>query len=257
MAILTACAGHATVGVTEIAASVHLSAATAHRYIRTLQVLGYLERDPTTRRYRLGPRMAGLQVSYAVDAISIREAALPTMRRLFEMSGQTVSIAILDGVEAVFLERLWPPGLEANPGVGSRLPAYCTSHGKILLAHLSRESLLKRIKQIDFVKRGKNTLTKRGLLLDLERIRQIGYALNNEELGDGLRSIAAPIRAESGEVVASINVAVNASQLTVEQLTQRYASPVMGAAAEISHALVLSQVRTRGHRSAERSRLAG
>jgi IclR family pca regulon transcriptional regulator len=159
---------------------------------------------------------------------------------LSDETGHTVNMAILDGADIVYIERCRTSqrgqrDIDLNLHVGSRLPAYCTSMGKVLLAHLDPERQRAVLDDIQFAQRGPNTLTARDeLLLELVRVRQAGVAVNNEELAYGLRSIAAPIRGQSGEVVAAINLAVHRSMVSLDALVAHLSRPLLRTAAEIS-----------------------
>jgi len=208
LAILSAFrSGQPLLGVSELARGVGLSRSTAHRYIATLASLGYLQQDPSTRKYRLGPRVLDLGFS-AINSMDLREVAAPHLQALSDETGHTVNMAVLDGPDIVYIERCRTARqgqreIDLNLHVGSRLPAYCTSLGKVLLANLADDKLRETLKQVQFTQRGPNTLTAREeLLRELERVRASDLAVNNEELAYGLRSIAAPVRSKSGEVVA-------------------------------------------------------
>jgi IclR family pca regulon transcriptional regulator len=240
LAILSAFrSGRPLLGVSELAREVGLSRSTAHRYIATLTSLGYLQQDPPTRRYRLGPRVLDLGFS-AINSMDLREVAAPHLQALSDETGHTVNMAILDGADIVYIERCRTSqrgqrDIDLNLHVGSRLPAYCTSMGKVLLAHLDPERQRAVLDDVQFTQRGPNTLTARDeLLLELVRVRQAGVAVNNEELAYGLRSIAAPIRGQSGEVVAAINLAVHRSMVSLDALVAHLSRPLLRTAAEIS-----------------------
>jgi IclR family pca regulon transcriptional regulator len=116
--------------------------------------------------------------------------------------------------------------------------------GKVLLANLDPEQQRAALKQVRFAQRGPNTLTaKDDLLKELERVRTAGIAVNNEELAYGLRSIAAPIRSQSGEVVAAINLAVHRSMVSLDSLVAHLGPPLLRTAAEISARIGYGQVR--------------
>ena len=185
------------IGVSEVANELGLTRSTAHRYIATLARLGYLRRDPASRKYILGPRVLDLGFT-AINSMELRDVAAPHLRRLCDETGHTVNMAILDDVDIVYVERLRASRrlqneIDLDLHVGSRLPAYCTSMGKVLLAFLpdaERDELLSRV---TFARRGPNTLTsKDALLAELRRVRAAGIAVNNEELAYGLRSVAVP-----------------------------------------------------------------
>src|SRR5262249_56078150 len=135
--------GGTLLGISELARDVGLSRSTTHRYVSTLAALGYLEQDRPTRKYRLGPRVLDLGFS-AINSMELREVAAPHLRELSDSTGYTVNMAILDGVDIVYVERCRTARagqreIDLNLHVGSRLPAYCTSLGKVLLAYLPPE----------------------------------------------------------------------------------------------------------------------
>src|SRR5262245_51858979 len=149
-------------GVSELARAVQLTRSTAHRYVTTLADLGYLEQDPATRKYRLGSRVLDLGFS-AINSMELRQIAAPHLQELSDETGHTVNMAILDGVDIVYVERCRSSqqgqrDIDLNLHVGSRLPAYCTSMGKVLLAFLPQDELDLALDRIEFVRRGPNTL---------------------------------------------------------------------------------------------------
>ena len=119
--------------------------------------------------------------------------------------------------------------------VGSRLPAYCTSLGKVLLAYLPPERRDEILDEVLLARRGPNTITsRRALVAELERVRAAGMAVNNEELAYGLRSIAVPVLAASGEAVAAVNLAAHSAMASIDDLVERLGPTMQRAAAEIS-----------------------
>lgn len=223
-------------GVKELAGELDVSPSTAHRYASTLVVLGYLEQDPESRKYRLGPKVVSLGLS-AIDTMALREVCAPYLRELSGTSGYPASMAVLDGVDIVYLERIRGRGdgrteIDLNLHVGSRLPAYCTSMGKALLAFLPPEHREAALKQVVFGRHGPNALTsRRALATELGRVRQAGIAVSDEELGHGLRSIAAPVLDRSGTATAAINLAVHRSGAPMSQIVDEL-GPVLRRTAE-------------------------
>jgi IclR family pca regulon transcriptional regulator len=222
-------------GISELAALLSMRTATVHRYVRTLEHLGYLSQDQTTRRYRLATRVVDLGFA-ALNSMSLRDVAAPVLRQLSAKFGQTANLAVLDDLEIIYADRVVAPmALNLQLQVGSRLPAYCTSMGKALLAFLPPDDLAQRVEHIEFVRRGPNAIrSRRALLQALQDVRERGFAVNDEELDFGLRSVAAPIWTNSGGVAGAINLAVHASRFTLPQLVSNYAPAVVAAAAEIS-----------------------
>jgi len=248
LAILSAFrSGRPLLGVSDLSREVGLSRSTAHRYIATLASLGYLQQDLPTRKYRLGPRVLDLGFS-AINSMDLREVATPHLQALSDQTGHTVNMAVLDGADILYIERCRTSqrgqrDIDLNLHIGSRLPAYCTSMGKVLLAHLDAEELESVLAQVRFAPRGPNTLTgKEQLLKELGRVRTAGLAVNNEELAYGLRSIAAPVRRQNGEVVAAINLAVHRSMVSLDQLVAHLGPMLKHAAEEISARVSYAQV---------------
>jgi IclR family pca regulon transcriptional regulator len=226
-------------GVSELAQELGLSRSTAHRYIATLARLGYLYQDPATRKYVLGPRVLELGFT-AINSMELRDVAAPHLRRLCDETGHTVNMAILDDVDIVYIERFRASrrnqeAIDLDLHVGSRLPAYCTSMGKVLLAFLPDAERDEVLERVTFARRGPNTLTsKTALLAELERVRGTGIAVNNEELAYGLRSVAVPVIAAGGEAVAAVNLAAHRTMASLDDLVARIGPLMQRTAAEIS-----------------------
>jgi IclR family transcriptional regulator, pca regulon regulatory protein len=225
-------------GVSDLSRQVGLSRSTTHRYVSTLAALGYLQQDTDTRKYRLGPRVLDLGFS-AINSMELRHVSAPHLQQLSEATGHTVNMAVLDGADIVYIERCRSTRatreIDLNLHVGSRLPAYCTSMGKVLLAGLPEAELGEVLDQVQFQQRGPNTLIERKALVDaLAAVRDAGIAVNNEELAYGLRSIAVPVRDRSGVVAAAINLAVHRSLVSMEDLVIRLSPALKRTADEIS-----------------------
>src|SRR3954462_140917 len=239
LALLSAFSGRPSLGISELARETGLTRSTTHRYVSTLAALGYLQQDGATRRYRLGPRVLDLGFS-AINAMEIREISAPHLQQLSDATGHTVNMAILDGVDIVYVERCRTSRagqreIDLNLHVGSRLPAYCTSMGKVLLAGLPEPELEEVLDRVQFQQRGPNTLVERRALVEaLGAVRDAGIAVNNEELAYGLRSIAVPVRDNSGGVVAAINLAVHRSLVSMEDLVIRLSPALKRTANEVS-----------------------
>jgi len=151
-----------------------------------------------------------------------------------------VNMAILDGIDILYIERCRSARagqreIDLSLHIGSRLPAYCTSMGKVLLADLDPAEQAARLDRMELSRRGPNTLADRvSLVAELERVREKGIAVNNEELAYGLRSIAVPIHGQDGTVAAAINLAVHRSMISMEDLVIRLGVPLRRTAASIS-----------------------
>ena len=243
LAILsTFASGRELIGVSELSRDLGLTRSTTHRYVATLARLGYLQQDPVTRKYSLGPRVLDLGFT-AINSMELRHVAAPYLQRLCDETGHTVNMAILDDVDIVYVERFrasrrGQSEIDLDLHVGSRLPAYCTSMGKVLLAFLPDDQRDDVLSRVTFARRGPNTLTsKDALLAELRRVREAGIAVNNEELAYGLRSVAVPVIAASGEAVAAVNLAAHRTMASLDDLVARTGPLMQRTAAEISSKL--------------------
>ncbi len=229
----------AELGISELARELGLTRSTSHRYVATLARLGYLQQNPQSRKYRLGPRVLDLGFS-AINSMELREIAASHLQQLSDETGHTVNMAILDGTDIVYIERCRTTQqgqreIDLNLHVGSRLPAYCTSMGKVLLAFLPEQEREAVLDRVQFQQRGPNALADRAALAAaLAVVREAGLAVNNEELAYGLRSIAVPVRDRSGAVSAAINLAVHRSLVSMEDLVVRLSPALKHTADEIS-----------------------
>lgn len=240
LAILSAFGrGGSSLGIAQLGRELDLSRSTTHRYVATLAMLGYLEQDAATKKYRLGPRVIDLGLA-AINSMEVREVSAPHLQQLSDETGYTVNMAVLDGLDIVYVDRCrnsraGQREIDLNLHVGSRLPAYCTSMGKVLLAFLPTHDRNTLLDGASLTRRGPNTITaKRKLLKELERVRQTRLAVNNEELAYGLRSIAVPVWSQTGDVVAAINIAVHRSLVSMDELLEDLAPALVATASEIS-----------------------
>jgi IclR family transcriptional regulator, pca regulon regulatory protein len=230
--------GRPVLGIAEIADDLGMSRSTTHRYVITLVALDFMEQC-ANRKYRLGLRVTDLGMS-ALNSTGLREHARPYLEELRQRSSYTVNIAVLDGSEILYVDRArsfrrGQNRIDLNLRPGSRLPAYCTSMGKILLACLPETEQRELIGNMQITRRGPNSMTsKKALRTELEHVHKEGLAVNDEELAEGLYSIAAPIRNESKEVVAAINMAAHASMISLEELVDALAPHLVATADHIS-----------------------
>jgi IclR family transcriptional regulator, pca regulon regulatory protein len=226
-------------GISELGREVGLTRSTTHRYVATLTSLGYLQQDPETKKYALGPRVVDLGFS-ALNSMELRDIPEPHLQQLSDETGHTVNMAILDGAHIVYIVRCRSSSvaqreIDLNLHVGALLPAYCTSMGKVLLAHLPEGERRAALASTDFARRGPNTITTAATLeKELVHVRCSGFALNDEELAYGLRSIAMPIRTQTGEVAAAINLAAHRSMISIDDLIARLSPVLRYSADEIS-----------------------
>jgi IclR family pca regulon transcriptional regulator len=227
-----------TRSMTEIAAAVGLTKSTAFRFTHTLEELGYLERDPETKRYRPGLKVLRLGFT-ALNSLEMGQIAQPYLKALSDRCGKSTSMTVRDDSEIVYVARNKTQQiLNINLQLGSRLPVYCTSMGKAQLIDLSRQELRDLLGDGPYQQRGPNTITTlAGLLEDLERVRSRGYAVNDEELAPGLRAVAAPVRDHTGQIVAAVNISAPTVHVSREELEVELAPLVVKTSYQISSAL--------------------
>jgi IclR family transcriptional regulator, pca regulon regulatory protein len=198
--------------IVEIAQSTGLSRASIRRILLTLQLLGYVERSRQV--YRLRTQILRLGFSY-LSSSSVVEAARPVLERITERVHESSSMSMLDGGEIVYVARSAASRvLAAGLSVGSRLPAYCTSMGRVLLASLPDEDLDRYLRTLKPRAYTSKTLVKipalRKAIIDA---RKRDYAIVNEELEAGLRSVAVPVYTRANRVVAAINVGTHVTRV--------------------------------------------
>ena len=225
-------------GIADIADHLGMSRSTTHRYVITLVALGYLEQG-ASRKYRLGLRVTDLGMS-ALNSTGLREHSHPYLQELRQQTSYTVNLAVLDGAEILYIDRArsfrrGQSKIDLDLHPGSRLPAYCTAMGKLLLANLPDSEQRDLLASMKLTKRGPNTITSKKALRDeLEEVRAAGFAVNDQELAPELYSIAAPVRNENREVVAAINIAAHSSMISLEEMVDALGPHLVSTADRIS-----------------------
>jgi len=226
---------HPSWRVSDLATVTGLPMPTVYRVVMTLASEGYLDHLPTGD-YRPGVRtlMLGTAALRSLDFVGI---ATPKLRDLGQRTGETVNLAVLNGDRVLYLVRLRNSDLvTANIQVGSTLPAVHTSIGKLLLAHLSETDLEARITDASFsANSGPNAkVSLVELRTELGSIRDQGWAMQDEELAYGLRSVAGPVTGPDGRVLAGVNLAVQARDWSTQRIIRELKPAVLATCAEIS-----------------------
>jgi DNA-binding IclR family transcriptional regulator len=198
----------------EISCSLGIPKSSASYILRTLERRGYLRRDAETGRYRLGLKILSLGGD-AQGNLDIADVALPFMRALGEKIHLTVHLAVLDQGEAVYVEKVEAPGFfKVNTWVGRRMYLHSTSVGKCLMAWLPKQDVETVVKQQGLRKRTPKTITTATkLMAELERVKQSGYAVDDEENSVGARCLGAPIFDGMGNVTAAIGASGTLTQM--------------------------------------------
>jgi len=206
--------------IVEIAQSTGLSRAAIRRILLTLELLGFVERSRQV--YRLKTQVLRLGFSF-LSSSSVVEAARPVLERISEQLHESSSMSMLDGGEIVYVARAAASRImAAGLSVGSRLPAYCTSMGRILLAALQDDQLEAYLRDLKPKAYTPKTITRIPQLKKaILQVRNDGYAIVDEELEAGLRSIAVPVSARNNQVLAAINVGTHVSRVDRDTLILR------------------------------------
>ncbi len=228
----------ATLTLTELAQSLGWSRSKPYRFVHTLERLGYLEREEPGRRYRLTALSMQLGFAY-LNRLPLVELAQPVLNRLRNEVNASVHMAILDKQELVYvaLARI-PLPTAINIHVGSRMPAYATSIGRILLAHQSEEELDEIIGPAPIpALTEKSTVDPQRFRDLLQQARASGFVFNDEEFHLGVRSIAAPIFDSTGKAVAGLNATAMTHAFTDAIIQDKIIPAVRSAAAELSSGL--------------------
>lgn len=197
----------------ELSRRLEIPKSSASYILRTLERRGYLRRDAESGRYRLGLKLLSLG-SETQAGLDVNEVALPLMRALVERCGLTCHLAVLDRGEAVYVERVEAPGFfKVNTWVGRRMYLHSTSVGKALIAWLPKAEIDALLRDQPMKKRTPKTVTSVSrLATDLERVRNQGYAVDDEENSLGARCFGAPIFDPLGNVVAALGISGTLTQ---------------------------------------------
>jgi len=226
-------AQHPAQTLTEIAQASGLTRAGARRILLTLVGLGYVQADG--RLFRLTPKILDLGFAY-LTSMPFWNLAEPIMETLSQQVHESCSISVLDGTEIVYVLRV--PArkiMTINLSIGSRLPAYCSSMGRVLMAGLNEAELDSVLRASELRARTTRTVTDiEALKTIVADIRTRGWALNDQELEEGLVSLAAPIRNRAGQTIAAINISGQANRTSAQEMLERFLPPLLEASEKIS-----------------------
>ena len=220
--------------ISQLSVKTGLSRAAVRRCLYTLTKLGFAGAEDGSR-YSLRPRLLTLSQTYIASS-SLSTAAQPILERMSATFRESFSVATLDGDDIVYVARtVGSRVLAVDLHIGSRLPAYCTSMGRVLLAYLPPEELEAYLARAVLTPHTTRTITTvEKLQLALRNVRRNGYAVVDQELEVGLRSLAVPVFAPSGRVVATVNLSGNAPRMPVYDMQTRFLPYLRNAATELS-----------------------
>ncbi|MCU9949156.1 IclR family transcriptional regulator C-terminal domain-containing protein [Pseudomonas sp. PDM13] len=220
--------------IAQISHRTEIPRAAVRRCLHTLMNLGYVTTDGRT--YSLLPKVLTLGHAY-LSSTPLAVTAQPILDRLSEQLHEACSMATLEGDEILYIARSATPQrlISVDLSVGSRLPAYCTSMGRILLAALDDAALEEYIEHADLqIKTSRTVHTPEGLRASVAEIRTQGWVIIDQELEVGLRSVAVPLKDSAGQVLAALNVGTHAGRVTRQELETRFLPVLLEASKEIS-----------------------
>ncbi len=224
------------IGIRELAKKIGMPKSTVHRYLVALKQEGLVEINPNSNRYHLGLELVAI-AGTALRNINVRHAALRMMNWLAERWKETIDLDVLSGTQIIIIEQI--PGqhiLNTGGTLASRLPAYCTSTGKVLLAYAGQEYILEHFPE-ELPKLTKDTITSRTLLLkELEQVRRQGYARAWGEYEEYVHALGVPIHDLTGKVVSAMSISGLAVRID-ETKADEIIKDLKSAAIEISAGL--------------------
>lgn len=231
--------------LSEVVEAAGLDKSSAQRFTYTLHTLGYLKKDPTTRKFSLSPKVLGLGFSY-LNANSMLQQAMPLLYEANRRCGETVNITELLDTEVVFIARV--PGqhiISVDIFLGTRVPAYASASGRAILAHLPSNEAATVLDRTDLQKYTRRTIaTRTGIERELNQVRSHGYAIAEEQCYIGEISAAAPILDANGYPIAALNVSVPTSRWTADTVRAELVPIIL----ETANAISLAQGGTTAHR---------
>lgn len=219
--------------ISQVSTTTGLSRAAVRRCLYTLSKLGFAGSDDN-RHFFLRPRILALGHSY-ISSMPLATAAQPVLEHISHLLHESCSIATLDGIDIVYIARANVTRIMSiDLGVGSRLPAFCTSMGRAILANLPPEELDSVLARVEFKRYTERTITNPAKLTQaLRQIRRDGYSIIDQELEHGLRSMAVPIQNPSGKVVAALNIGAHAQRVSIQEMQTKFLPHLRAAAQEL------------------------
>jgi IclR family transcriptional regulator, pca regulon regulatory protein len=216
----------------QVADATGLSRATARRFLQSMEALGYVGRDG--RQYYLRPRVLDLGYAY-LSSMSLWDVAKSQMELLVEQVRESSSASVLDGTDIIFTVRVPTKRLmSVQVEVGTRFPAHATSMGRVMLADLPERALDDYFGRVVPEQLTPRSVTSEAeLRIILKEVASQGFCLLDEELEEGVRSLAVPLHDRQGSVIASMNVCAHASRVSAQRLRDEFLSPLLQAAAAV------------------------
>ena len=223
--------------LTEVSKKVGLTRANARRILLTLQHLGYVKCE-AGKLFSLTAKVLCLGYSF-LSSLSFKELAQPYMRTLAWDINESCSMSVLDGMDIVYIARVQTKRIMTiSLDIGTRLPIHATSMGRVLMSGLSPSDLERVLDKIELEAFTPHTITKKQALVKrINLVKRRGWALADQELEIGVRSIACPVRDKDGKITAALNISGHASRVTKEEMIEKYLPPLKKTIEEMENAL--------------------
>lgn len=217
--LLEIIAENKSIGVSDLSRRLGWHKSTVFGILATLEQTGYVVKDPDTARYSLSLKLFGLS-SRAIQDLDLYQIVHPYLKHLTEKNEETTHFVLPDKYEIIYVDKVESSAsMRICTQIGKRMPYYCTGVGKAILAFQSDEDIKKILSYSRLISYTKNTITDYNILLkECERIRKNGYALDKEEVENGLFCVAVPILSENGKAIAAMSIAGPTVRMTKDRL---------------------------------------
>jgi IclR family transcriptional regulator, pca regulon regulatory protein len=224
--------------LSQVAEATGLDRAGARRFLLTLEKLGYVRRDG--RSFHLTPHILEIGYSY-LSTLPLRSIAEPVVRELVEEVGESSSVSVLDGSDIVYIVRVPVKKIMTiTLSIGSRIPAYCSAMGRILLGGIPQKQLALVLKDSTVTRYTRYTITSRQEIMKaIATDRSKGWSICNQELEEGICSIAVPLVDREGQIIAAMNITANLSRTTPSEMVKKFLPRLKRAAERINGSLRL------------------
>ena len=193
-------------GVTEIGHRTGLHKSTVHRIVNAMAQRGYIEKAAAANAYKIGPKLVEISSIY-LNSVELKTEARPYLNELTGRLGQPSHLAILDGADAVYIDKVdVENNIRLYSQIGRRIPVYCSGLGKCLLSGLTDNEIQEIVSRCSFEKYTANTIDKDEFLRQVGNVRADGWAVDNEEHEEGIRCVAAPVYDYRGKIIAAVSI---------------------------------------------------
>lgn len=230
-------AENAQMTLTEVSKKVDLTRANARRILLTLQHLGFVQTEDG-KQFSLSPKVLSLGYSY-LSSLPFQELAKPYLKALAEEVNESCSMSVLDGYDIVYVARVQTNRIMTiSLAIGTRLPVYATSMGRVLLAGLPEAEMKDFLKGVKAEQLTPNTITASEKLIErVQLVKERGWALADQELEIGVRSIACPIKDKNGKTIAALNISGHASRVSKDEMLEKFLPHLKSTVAQIENAI--------------------